>query len=272
MDGGLLSLGGFGDSSVPDRESKQTWWLAPGAKEWRRRTDLSVGRAFFGSAVVDGDVYAIGDGVERFDPKLDRWTKVIASDRLPRTHFAAAVVGRTIYVLGGFGGAEKLLAVDVRQGRVEESPPPPGFKKGDHFHCMQAIRGRLHVVGAIGGDAQTLKTDHWVLVDPRAASPSTAWRSETPPPVGVWAKFAVQVVEDDKLHLFGDFGALRFDATKKEWTRRRSLPFEIVMPQAVALDGSLWVIGGLPIDEKRQRRRILLRYDLAKDQWTDYSE
>src|SRR5688500_15440512 len=82
LDGGLFSFGGFGDSSAPDRESKQTWWLAPGAKEWRRRADMSVGRVFFGSAVVDGKVYAIGDGVERYDPKLDRWTKVIATDRL----------------------------------------------------------------------------------------------------------------------------------------------------------------------------------------------
>jgi len=272
LDGGLLTFGGFGDPSAPDRESKETWWLAPGTKEWKRRADMSVGRAFFGSAVDDGKVYAIGDGVEQYDLKLDRWLKIIPADRLPRTHFAAAAVGSTIYVLGGFGGREKLLAVDVRQTSVNELPSPPGFKKGDHFHCMQVIRGRLHVVGGVGGDAQTLKTEHWSLDDPRAASASKVWRSETPSPTGVWAKFAVQAVQDDKLYLFGDFGAFRFDATKKEWTRRTSLPFEIVMPQAVVSDGSIWVIGGNPVDEKRKRRRILLRYDLARDQWTDYSE
>jgi hypothetical protein len=272
LDGGLLCFGGFGDPSAPDRESKQTWWLAPGSREWRRRADMSVGRTFFGSAVAAGMVFAVGDGVERYDPKLDRWTKALATNRIPRTHFAAAAVGSTIYVLGGVGGADKMLAVDVRTGVINEMPSPPGFKRGDHFHCMQSVRGRLRVVGGIGGDAQTLQAEHWMLDDPRADSASLVWRSEIPPPARTWAKFAVQAVDGDNLYLFGDFGAFRFDAMKKKWTRRAPLPFELVMPQAVVLDGGIWVIGGQPVDEHRRHRRVLLRYDLAKDQWTDQSE
>jgi hypothetical protein len=275
VDGGLLCFGGFGNPAAPSRESAQTWWLAPGAQQWERRADMAVGRSFFGSAVVEGDVYAIGDGVERFDRRADRWTHMATGEGLPRTHFAATAVGSTIYVLGGYGGdTMKLCAVDATTGERRFLPAPPRFKRGDHFHILQALGGQLHVIGGLDGESFVPKTEHWVMTNPTAspdAPPAECWSAAAPPPAPVWAKFAVQVVADGRLYLFGDFGAFRFDARKKAWTSRAPLPVTIVMPQAVALGGVIWVIGGERVDDARRRSRLLFRYGIAHDAWTDHS-
>jgi N-acetylneuraminic acid mutarotase len=273
--GGLLCFGGYGDASAPNRESEQTWWLAPGAKTWRRRTDMAVGRGFFGSAVVGDVVYAIGDGVERYDLPNDRWRRLKPDERLPRSHFAAAAVGSTVYILGGYGGeTDKLWAIEHPSEKLRALPPPPGFKRDDHFHFLHAFGGKLHVIGGLDGKSFTPKAEHWVLTNPLATpeSPSAkCWTAQARLPVAVWAKFAVQAVADGKLYLFGDFGAFRFDSTKKEWTPRAKLPFMIAMPQAVSHAGSIWVIGGEHVAQQRPRERILLQYVVARDAWIDHS-
>ncbi|MBK8177571.1 MAG: hypothetical protein IPK67_01410 [Planctomycetes bacterium] len=283
VDGGLLCFGGFGDASVPDRETRQTWWLAPGSKKWERRADMGTGRAFFASAVVHGAAFALGEGLERYDSKHDRWEPVpitgAAPGDWPRSHFAAAAVGSTIYALGGYGGRRTgLLAIDLGPGSPEggptaalrELPAPPGFDVGDHFHCLQTLQQKLHVLGGLDGVKFEPQVEHWVLPDDRpgqsvAASP---WKPGAAPPVGLWAKFTVQARSGESLYLFGDFGAWRFESSAGTWTERARPPFLMAMPQAVSLDGSIWVIGGMRVGAEEDRVPILLRYDQADDRWT----
>jgi hypothetical protein len=260
--GGLLSFGGFGDASAPDREMKQTWWLAPGAKEWVRRADMGAERAFFSSTVVDGSVYAIGDGLERYDAEHDRWTSILPAGSLPKSHFASATIGSTLYVLGGYYGAKAdLLAVDLPAGKLRELPPPPGFAPPDHFHCLHVLGGRLHVVGGLDGETFEPKAEHWVL------GPD-GWKADVAPPVAVWAKFAVQAVCDGKLYLFGEFGAYCFDPAAGTWRERAKLPLQVAMPQTVVIDGALWVVGGMRVGPEPDRVPILLRYEPARDAWS----
>lgn len=292
VDGGLVSFGGFGDPWAEDRETRQTWRLAPGAAAWTRAADMAVGRAFFGSAVVAESVFAIGEGLERYDARADRWTSVgtagLPATRLPKSHFAAAALGSTIYVLGGYGGAaDALFAIDVPTPGSEsgsgsgsgdptlrELPPPPGFGHGDHFHVLQVLPGEphgpelrvpeLHVIGGLDGESFEPKAEHWVLA-------ADGWRAAPPPPVGVWAKFTVQAVHAGRLYLFGDFGSFCFDPASGAWSERAKPPFLVVMPQAVARGGSIHVIGGTAVGEEDDRRPLLLRYDVGADRWTDES-
>ena len=81
----------------------------------------------------------------------------------------------------------------------------------------------------------------------------------------MWAKFAVQAIVDERLYLFGDFGAYRFDPARGTWEPRAALATMMAMPQAVALGGAIWVVGGMPVDG--ERAPILLRYDVARDAW-----
>ena len=72
-------------------------------------------------------------------------------------------------------------------------------------------------------------------------------------------------IADDKLYLFGDFGAFCFDAKASTWTPRAKLEPMLVMPQAVGIDGVIWVIGGDQVEG--DAGRLLLAYDIAKDAW-----
>jgi hypothetical protein len=262
VSGGLLCCGGFGAGE--DRGMHDTLWLAPGATHWRPRAPMIVGRAFFASVVIDDTLYAIGEGVERYDFAADRWTMIVPQGTLPRSHFAAAAVGRTIYVLGGYPVEQSgFFSVDVDRGTVRRLEPPPGFAPGDHFHLMVVIDGVLHVIGGIAGETFTLKTEHWTLG-------ADGWRAQAAAPVGMWAKFAAQAVIGDRLFAFGDFGGYCFDAATNSWSRRAPLPLALVMPAAVVIDGTLWLIGGMRVDGIE--RAVFLEYDLAGDCFRDRLE
>jgi hypothetical protein len=260
--GGLLSFGGFGDPWLPDRGARETWWLAPGATSWQRRADLSLEHSFFASAVVDGAVVAIGNGIERYDFERDRWELVVPAGALPRSHFGAAALGRTLFVLGGFPKElGELHVVDLESGTVRVEPSPPSFRPGDHFHFVQTLGGKLHVIGGLDGETFRPRREHWIRGE-------RGWEAQPPPPEGLWAKFAVQAAVGDALYLFGDFGGWRLDAASGVWTSRSPPPEMLVMAPSAEIDGTLWVIGGMGVERPR---RVLLAYDVAADTWRDES-
>jgi hypothetical protein len=261
LDGGLLSFGGFGDSRAADRESRQTWWLAPGATEWKRRADLRREKAFSGSAVIAGVVYAIGADVERYDAKSDAWVEVTPPGKLPRSHFGAAALDGKLFVLGGYGAAESgLWVVDVKDGAVQAEPPPPGFAKGDHFHLVHALRGELHVIGGLDGEKFEVQREHWV----RSAS---GWRALPAPPEGLWAKFSAHAVVGETLYVFGENGGWRFDAAESAWRELAKSGSMLAMPATAVCDDKLWILGGMEV--ARDDARILRAFDLRAQRWLE---
>jgi hypothetical protein len=146
---------------------------------------------------------------------------------------------------------------------VSDAPAPPSYRRGDHFHFMAELDGRLHVIGGLDGKVFRPRTEHWVLK-------GATWKELPAPPEGLWAKFAAQAAVGGELYLFGDFGAWRFDALTDDWTARAKLPFRLVMPQTIVTSASLWIIGGVPVEGEGEP--LLLRHDLASDQWFDCSE
>lgn len=263
IDGGWLAFGGFARSSSAnddDRGSRQTWFLPTGTDTWQRRADLHTGRAFAGSAVVRGAAFAIGDGVERYDPQTDRWTVIAPAGSLPRSHFGAAALGDRIFVLGGFPATGTgMWIVDADTGHVEGTPPPPTFRAGDHFHLLCAIAGDLHVLGGLDGESFTPRCEHWVRG-------GEGWQAMPAPPAGLWTKFAACAVSGNRLYVFGDAGGLCYEAVERTWTRRCPMPLALAMPCAVAAGDAVWVLGGLAVDGPRD---VLLCYDANADRWRD---
>jgi len=261
LDGGLLCFGGFGDPHAEDRESRQTWWLAPGATEWKRRADLRRQRAFFGSAVIAGVVYAIGADIERYDAKADAWVEVTPPGKLPRSHFGAAALEGKLFVLGGYGAAEAALwVVDVKDGAVRAEPPPPGFAKGDHFHLVHALRGELHVIGGLDGETFRVQREHWV----RGAE---GWRALPAPPEGLWAKFSAHTVVGESLYVFGENGGWRFDAAEGAWRELAQSGSMLAMPATAVHDDKLWILGGMEVG--RNDARVLRAFDLRGQRWLE---
>ena len=257
LDGGLLLFGGYG-SATRGRGMQQTFWLGPGDATWQPRADMNMGRAFFGSAIVNGSVYAVGNGVERYVAAADQWEVVVPAGSLPRSHFATAALGSTLFVLGGFPEYGGFLAIDLDTGAVDEEAPPPGFNPGDHFHFMVVLAGQLHVIGGLDGQLFETRREHWVRV-------GGGWQAQPPPPPGLWAKFAAHIVHDEELFLFGDFGAFSYDASTRQWQERAPLPQMLAMPGAVASGSEIWVVGGLAVED--QRSKVLLRYDRGRNVW-----
>jgi hypothetical protein len=85
---------------------------------WSTRTPMSHARANLGIAVVDGEIYVIGDSSgwsltnnecdnERYDPKTDTWT-TLAPIPTPRPQLAVAACQGKIYCISVelFGGTE----------------------------------------------------------------------------------------------------------------------------------------------------------------------
>ena len=264
---GLLLFGGIG-KATGGRGTNETFWLGPGDEQWQPRANMNQGRTFASSLVYNGSVYSIGGGIERYDADEDRWVTVLAPGSLPRTHFAAAASGSTLFVLGGFPVQSHLLIVDLEAATVEQAEPPPGYRPGDHFHFLAVVDGRLHVLGGLTGyDADNEEPleeqgDHWVR-------DGEAWQARADAPAFVYAKFAVEAVRDDTLYLFGDFGGFAYDASRDTWSERGDLPRVVCMPGAVLGEEALWVVGGWAVEAPKAR--LLMRYDFGRDAWTDQS-
>ena len=118
------------------------------------------------AAVADGYyIYVIGGGnsrfrslddIERFDVrtgKSEHWGKL----RLARRLHGAVLVGRQVYILGGYINHNDRLAsedsftdsvevIDLDTGQVTAGPPMP--KPKAQFACV-ALRGKIYVIGGV---------------------------------------------------------------------------------------------------------------------------
>lgn len=263
LPGGLLCVGGFARGGTAlEHSQRQALWLADDDTQWRPRADMPTERAFFACATIGGAAYAIADGIDRYDAAADRWTEVIAPAPLPHSHFAACAHDGGLYVLGGLPLERAgLRRVDVATQVVTDVAPPPGFAPGDHFHLLVSLAGELHAIGGLDGESFAPQHEHHVLRD-------GAWVTLPPPPVGIWTKFAAHAVHDGKLYVFGEFGGFCLDPAAGTWTPRAALPELLAMPATVSRGDSLWVIGGMAVAAPRI---VLLRYDVATDEWTSSS-
>lgn len=260
--GGLLCFGGFAPKAGHDAQ-RQTWWLGPGARVWERRADMRRARSFFASVKFKGVVYAIGDGVERYDLADDRWETLVAAGTLPQSHFGAAVLGGQILVLGGYPKERSgCFLIDPQDGSVTPTAAPPGFAPGDHLHLMASLGGAVHVIGGIGGEPFTPRATHHVL------APDSDWQSLPPPPAGMWAKFGGCVVQGGAVFVLSDQQAWSF-RPRTGWSRHQSMTVMLAMPALASVGERVWVLGGMVVQGRRGPRLEI--YDLAHRRWVAHS-
>jgi hypothetical protein len=256
---GLLMFGGFIRGRSDEAHGQSCYLLVPGDHQWHRCADMLRSRSFFSSVVIDDAVYAIGTDVERYDPARDRWTAITGADLLPDSHFAATAVGRRIFVLGGYplerSGA---FWVDIDTGEVRAAESPPGFLPGDHFHFLATLEGQVHVAGGLDGESFQTQPEHWVLH-------GSAWKPQTPPPDGLWAKFGGSVVHGQAWFLFGDFGGFRY-SSRDGWAPLTGWRDLIAMPALALVGNQIWSFDGLSSGAASGPR--LQCYEIATDVWT----
>jgi large repetitive protein len=169
--GELYSIGGLVvQPGQPKPSSGSVWIYDPAADSFESGTPMPAGRerGAGGVAVWNGKLYYFGglhDGVavpwvDVYDPALDTWTSLPDMPRA-RDHFHAAVVGDTMYAIGGRAGDRRAPfgyndAYDFATGTwttgLAALPTPRGGYAG------AVVRGHILVIGGEGAAPDTFHT------------------------------------------------------------------------------------------------------------------
>ena len=202
--------------------------------------------------------------VERFDGHA--WHDVA---RLPGRGLnapAAAVVGRRLYLIGGFDMAtnvpsDQVLVYDLDRGTWSAGPPLPAPRGG---HAAAVLDGRIHVIG--GGNSVSTIADHDEL-DPV----NGRWTRRAPLPRSEGSPAAV--VHAGRLHAIGgrsgprDFGDVYvWDPATDRWSAGPSIEPRGTAG-AVEACGAILLFGGESQAERRSLASVL-RLDPGSARWT----
>ena len=176
--GRLYVFGGFADAGSSTTIGTNTWRYTPGSDEWEALADMPAPVAA-GAAVADGDGGILivggvpaGTAVYRYSVADDDWLE-LPSLQHAREHNAAAVVGDTVYALGGrWEGATLTVVETLAPGAATWSEGPPMVEARSGFAAT--VWNGIVVVGG-GEDLDDLRTltsvevladGAWQMTDP----------------------------------------------------------------------------------------------------------
>ena len=200
--------------------------------------------------------------VARFDPATRQWT-AMTNLPTPRSSHQAVLVDHTLYVVGGWalaGGSfdstwsDTLLSCDVSQPNCEWKSSPVPFKT----RAMGAAvyHGKLYVTGGLTPEGSSdgvwvndLATGTWTPGAPLPAENMT-------PTAAVWG--------DQLFANGGDGKVYRLASDGQRWDIAGKLEFPRMFHQLVAGDDGLWVVGGVPGQDRGARVRHIERVTADK--------
>lgn len=240
---------------------------------WTRAADMPTARAAHAVAATADAIHVLAgtgsDGrpvltVDRFDGK--GWT---TAGKLPGEGLnapAAAAIGATVYLVGGFGTTTNLPTTavhryDTKTTAWTQAAPLPAPRGG---HAAAVLNGRIHVIG--GGNSQSTIDDHSVY-DP--ATDTWSERARLPRSMGSPAA----VVVNGRLYSIGgrsganDFGDVHiYDPKTDTWT-----PGPAIAPRgtggAALVERAIYYFGG----ESQAAKTVLgevLRLDRGAANWS----
>lgn len=224
---------------------------------------LNVPREGLAAAVLDGKLYAIGGhttggaataAVEAYtpvaDPAAGSW-ETLASLSVARTWPAAAVIGSTLYVVGGgeqvdpdgpgpqVGPSDILEFYDAASDTWIPLPlsPMPTARTG---LAAAVVAGKLYAIGGFNG--ANLATVE--VFDPA----SGIWETRTPMPTPRTLLEAVAI--DGLIYVLGGFNGASLNTVEAynpvtdTWATLGTMPAARSQFGLAALDGRLWAVGG----------------------------
>jgi len=188
---------------------------------------------------------------------------------LARSELAAAVVDRSIYVCGGFGGGRRVDRFDtatVTWTQVADLPV------GVHHPGVTALDDILYVAGGYGVDDH-IAVDHLWAYDPDDDSWSA--RASLPEPTGAFGLVALggalYAAGGAYEHLGGPASGdlLRYDPKDDRWEVLAPMPTPREHLAVVALAGEIFTVGGRANgDEGDQFAAAVEAYDPAANAWS----
>ena len=248
---GVLAVSrGFDGSDANVNQS-----LDPAEQRWQERAPMSEARKGLALVNYGGDIFAIGgesmDGitssVEKYDPKLDRWTKQSAKP-IPVTDVSAVAIGGKIYVPGGRTSTGQVTKVlDIYSPIDDAWERGADLPKGLSAYAMVSHEGYLYLFG--GWDGHEI-VDTVYQYDPN----SDSWLALSPMPTGR-AYPGVTIVEG-KIFVIGGYDGKQALASNEiynpdlefsessPWEMGESLPNPRYAMGVASLADTIYVIGG----------------------------
>ena len=179
----------FANSASPSTELPENSWVS--------KASMPTARAFFGVAVVDGKIYAIGGaGVvnEAYDPKTNTWTTKKPMPN-PRTSFAIATYKNKIYCIGGYAngtntGTATNEVYDPQTDTWDTKAPMPTVRSQLRAN---AVNGKIYAIGGIRDGGEILNLNE--VYDPA----TNTWSAKEPIQYGVYSHSSVVI--DNKIYV-----------------------------------------------------------------------
>jgi N-acetylneuraminic acid mutarotase len=251
--------------------------------EWSRRADMPTRRGWFGTAMVNGKIYAIGGirppnitTVEEYDPQTDTWTKK-ADMPTRRDGLSVIAVNGKIYAIGGL--LEDWDTVGPVLPTVEEYDPATDTwtKKADMPYprsdfSISVVNGRIYI---FGGGAHI--PDWASLATVQEYDPVTdTWtrKADMPTPRSKLAENAPAV--NGRIYVIGGTESYtsevgvptveEYDPVADTWAKKADMPTPRLYLALSEVNGKIYAIGG------ERSGRVALQtveeYDPVSDTWT----
>ena len=256
INGEIYAIGGrnqSGNLSSAERYSIKT-------DKWTELKPMSAPRSEMQTAILDGKIYAVGgdatkdngmgmsvNTVERFDPEANTWL-TLKPMNMARMYHRLAVIGETIYAIGGSADSTVLSTVEAYDpaSNTWKKKAPMSVPRM-HFG-MEIIGGKIYVIGGCNSSDPVDAFD--VLATVEMYDPETdKWIKKASMPTPR-LQFETKVI-DGKIYAIGgynesgDLSAVEeYDPVSDTWTTKKSMPTPRAWFQTEVLKGKIYAIGG----------------------------
>jgi N-acetylneuraminic acid mutarotase len=250
-------------ATLPVQNSSGAWYDAPPMLHARSaHAVVSTGDAIYAIGGTGAGGQPVLD-VERFDGTQWRDETRLPGDGLNAP--AAAVVGRRVYVIGGFKTTTNVPSADVLVYDIDSHTWSTAASLADPRggHAAAVLDGKIHIIG--GGNSRSTLANH------SEYDPATNQWTERPP-LSRSKGSPAAVAYEGKLYSIGgrsgpgDFGDVEiYDPRTQSWTA--STPIEPRGTAGAALYcGSIYVFGG-ESQAKKSTLDEVLRLNPSTNQW-----
>ena len=254
--------------------------ILPEEQRWQDKAPMSEARKGLALAGYGGEIFAIAGEtgqnisglVERYDPILDRWSKLDPKP-VPVTDVSAAVIGGKIYIPGGRTlSGEVTDVLEIYSPLEDEWETGADLPTGLSAYAIVSYEGYFYLFGGWNGQQAVNSVYQY---DPG----SDQWRALTPMPTAR-AFPGVSIVEG-KIFVIGGYDGKKALATNEiyipDLEESENSPWEIGEPLpnpryamgVASLADTIYVIGGV---SDRDEALGYIELSSQSSEWKDFGE
>jgi len=245
---------------------------------WTRNSPMPTPRSWAPAVVWGGKIYVVGGcsstrtqfynevaTLEVYNPTVDTWEE-LAPMHMARVGPGVAALNGKIYVFGGFNRETWSANDSVEVYNIATNTWTTGASMPTPRSWMRAVvlNNKIYVIGGVGYDYSR---------DVEVYDPTTnTWEIKSPLPRERYLHAAVAY--NGKIYVIGgdswEYGddevwddIQEYNPITDSWTEKSPMPAPATGLDAVAINGRIYVLGGIP------RSNTAWIYDINSDRWME---